>query len=234
VAKLTLLEMTQRILSAMDSDSVNSIDDTVESLQVADIVRESYEQLVTQRDWKFLNEKTALTGLGDTNNPTKMEIPEGVNKVLWIKYNGQDVEYVEPKEFQDLLDLRTEQAGVVDANGFVVNRDPLYWTSFDDAYVTFDGYDSDAESTLQTANNVAYCQMVAEWTHEDGFTPLLPEKMFPTLLADAKGTAFLQLKQQANAKAEKQAREGKARHQSEHRRATAEHRTDTSTNYGRK
>lgn len=234
MAKLTLLEMTQRILSAMDSDDVNSIDDTVEAGQVAQIVREAYEELVTQRDWMFLQERTTLTALGDTTNPTKMQIPTGVNKILWIKYDGDDVDYLEPKDFQDLLDSRTEQTGVVDANGYVINRNPAYWTTFDDDYIYFDAYDSSVESSLVSAKSVAQCVMVADWTHEDSFTPTLPEKMFPMLVADAKGTAFLQLKQQANAKAENQARRGRARFQNEAKRAKVEEAvTNGGVNFGR-
>lgn len=235
MAKLTLLDMTQRILSAMDSDAVNSISDTAEALQVATIVRETYEDLVTQRDWNFLRAKSALTGLADTDNPTKMQMPEGVNKVLWLKYNGKDVVFLEPKEFQDLLDTRVEVAGEVDEDGFVLNRNPVYWTTFDDDYIVFDGYDTDVESTLQSANSVIYAVMVPSWTHEDDFVPTLPEKMFPTLLADAKGTAFLQLKQQANAKEEAKARRGRSRFQSEAKRAEAEQtKSNRAVNYGRK
>lgn len=235
MAKLTLLEMTQRILSAMDSDDVNSIDDTVEAGQVATIIREAYEELVTQRDWMFLQARTNLTALGDTSNPTKMRIPTGVNKIVWIKYNKEDVYYLDPKSFQDLIDGREEQTGVVDANGYVINRDPLYWTSFDDDYIYFDAYDSSAESSLTSAKAVAQCVMVADWTHEDDFIPTLPEKMFPLLVADAKGTAFLQLKQQANAKAETQARRGRARFQNEAKRAKVEEAvTNGGVDFGRK
>jgi len=54
--KLSLLDITQKILSSLDSDPVNSIDDTVESIQVADIVKESYYSLMAERDWPFLHE----------------------------------------------------------------------------------------------------------------------------------------------------------------------------------
>ncbi len=40
--KYTLLEIVQEILSDMDSDEVNSIDDTTESEQVATIVKSTY------------------------------------------------------------------------------------------------------------------------------------------------------------------------------------------------
>jgi hypothetical protein len=235
MAKKTLLEMTQQILDAMDSDSVNSIDDTVEASQVASIVREAYEDLATQRDWSWLKELTTLTALADTDQPTTFEIPEGVNKILWLKYNGEDVTYMEPKEFKDLLDSRAEVEDEVDENGIVLTRDPLYWTSYDDQNVVMDAYNAEDESTLQQSNLDAYCVMVPSWTHEDGFTPQLPEKMFPTLIADAKGTAFLQLKQQANAKEETKARRGKARFQNEAKRVkAAEHVTNGGVNFGRK
>lgn len=41
-----LIEYVQDILSSMDSDEVNSISDTVESMQVATILKNCYEELV--------------------------------------------------------------------------------------------------------------------------------------------------------------------------------------------
>lgn len=234
MAKLTLLEMTQRILSSMDSDEVNSIDDTVEAGQVALIVRESYEDLVSQRNWPFLCSLSNLTGLGDTDNPTKMQIPEDTNEVLWIKYNKKDVSYMEPKAFKDMLDQRSVQAGLIDENGYGLTSDPTYWTTYDDNYIIFDSYDSDEEATLVGSKAVMYGVMVQPWTHEDDFVPNLPEKMFATLVADAKGTAFLQLKQQANAKEETKARRGKARFQSEAKRTAATEHSTAGPNYGRR
>lgn len=232
--KLTLLDMTQRILSSMDSDSVNSIDDTIEALQVAEIVRECYEDLITQRDWEFLKQLTQLTGLGDVNNPTKMGIPEGVNKIKWVKYNKKNVTYLDPKEFKDLIDNRTAQTGVVNSQGYIINADPVYWTSYDDNFIWFDGIDLSVDTTLQQSKSAAHCVMVPNWDHEDNFVPLLPEKMFPTLLADAKGTAWLQLKQQVNEKEEAKARRGKARHQNEAKRLEANEHTTAGVDYGRR
>lgn len=42
MAKRTLLDIVQEILNDMDSDEVTSINDTIESLQVANIVRSCY------------------------------------------------------------------------------------------------------------------------------------------------------------------------------------------------
>lgn len=228
--------MVQDILNDMDSDSVNGIDDTTEASQVAQIVKTSYFKLVNSRDdWPFLRTLTTLTALADTSNPTKMQIPSSLNKVYWIKYNKKNVEYLPPADFKHIVDTRTEQSGVVNSSGYIINADPSYWTSYDDDYIYFDSYDSDTDSTLQASKSAVYGIAVPSWTHSDGFTPTLPEKMFPILVADAKSTAFLVLKQQANQKEEDFARRGKNRMQNSAYRVDAgESKYNTGVNYGRK
>ena len=61
--------------------------ETVESEQVVEIIKESFYDLMSSRQWPFLQTLTKLDGLGDTNNPCKMRIPTTLNKVLWVKYN---------------------------------------------------------------------------------------------------------------------------------------------------
>lgn len=235
MAKMTVLEMTQNILAAMDSDNVNSIDDTQEATDVAEFIKEAYFSILSESDdWPFLRTLSALDGLGDTDNPTKMEIPEDVNKIKWVKYNKKDVTYIKPKDFKDMLDLRV-QSDNVDENGFATNQDPVYWTTYDDHYVIFDGYNSDVESTLTTGNSTIYCAVAPAWTHDNEYTPNLPEKFFPFLLAEAKASCFLNIKQQGNNREERKANRGRnvmATH------ARKEENGDTKTNknidYGRK
>lgn len=236
MATMTLLEMTQSILNDMDSDSVNSIDDTEESAQVVSIIKDAYFKLITVRDdWPFLRTLSSLTGLGDVDNYTKMRIPTGMNKVYWVKYNKKDVSYLPPKDFKDLLDSRVETTDVVDANGYGINVDPTYWTTYDQDYVYFDSINLDDDSTLQESKSVIYGIVVPSWSNDNSFVPTLPPKMFPTLLADAKGTAFLALKQQANAKEEDYALKGRTRFQNAAYKADkAEPTYNDNVNYGRR
>ena len=201
--------MTQNILSALDSDPVDSIDETVEAVQVAELVKEAYFELLSQREWPFLFKLSSLQSLGDVNNPTKMKIPDTWNKVKWIKYNKKEIQWVDPETFNDIISNRVAQTGVVNSNGYVINRDPIYWTSYDDQFIFFDGYNSSAESSLQSSNSSAYGMEQASWTHSDNFIPNVPEKFFPTLLAEAKSQAFVNLKQQANEREERKARRGR-------------------------
>ncbi len=235
MSKLSLLDMVQQTLSAMDSDDVNSIDDTVESQQVATIVRECYDELVASREWPFLRTSFSIDGLADLSNPTHMQIPEGVSKIEWIKYDKQDVDYIDPKSFQDLLDMRVETPDVVDSNGFILNRNPIYFTQLNDTTLVFDSIDLAVDTTLQESKTVAYGTRIPTWTHEDSFVPDLPARMFPMLLAEVKSTAFLNLKQQANSKEERRAQRGRNTFQNESWRVKdAEYVYNSRVNYGRK
>jgi hypothetical protein len=234
MAKLSLLDMTQNILTAMDSDPVDSIDETVEAVQVADLIKEAFFDIISQRDWPFLFQLVQLTGLGDTTNPTKMQMGGTWNKVKWVKYNKKEIEYLTPEDFKNVIDNRVAQANVVDANGYVINADPQYWTSYDDVYIHFDGYNSTVESTLVGAKTSVYATVAASWTHSDNFVPSIPEKFFPTLLAEAKSQAFVNLKQQANNREERKAQRGKNTMRNEAwRNENGEVKYNNKVNYGR-
>lgn len=234
MAILTLLEMVQNIMGAMESDNVNDVSSTVESQGVAEVIKETYFDLIASRDWPFLKIYQGLTALGDTAAPWKMRFPTTVNKVYWLKYNKKDVSYLDPKEFQDILDLRVTQASVIDSTGHMLNQDPVYWTSFDDDYVFFDGYDSDTDSTLQASKSTGYMLTIPTWTLSNTFVPTLPEKMFPLLLADAKSTCFLNFKQIANAKEERKSQRLRVRMQNEAwKNDKGESMYNNSVNYGR-
>jgi hypothetical protein len=235
MAKMTLLDMVQNILSALDSDPVDSIDETVEAVQVAELVKEAYFELLSQRDWPFLFTLGALQALGDTSNPTKMKIPDTWNKIKWIKYNKKEVQWVDPETFNDIITNRVAQTGVVNSSGYVINQDPTYWTSYDDTYVVFDGYNSTVDTTLQASKSVVYGTQQASWSHIDTFVPNIPEKFFPTLLAEAKSQAFVNLKQQSNAREERKATRGRmAMRNDAWRNENGEIKYNTLVNYGRK
>ena len=52
--RMTLLEIVQDVLNDIDSDNVNSIRDTVESEQVAAIVKSCYFEMIGNRNWPHL------------------------------------------------------------------------------------------------------------------------------------------------------------------------------------
>lgn len=220
MARLTLLEIVQDIMSDMDSDEVNSIDDTLESSQVAQIVKTTYFNIIDGRDWPHLYRFFQLTASGLTTRPTHMTIPEGVINVRYVKYNTKtlvgdkdlytQMKYKTPEEFMDIVNKRDSTESIVDvvadATGISLNiyneRPPQYYTSFDNEVIIMDAYDSDLESTLVTSKTECYGKYYPTWTHTDAAYPDLPIQSFGYLLNEAKSTCFLVLKQQANQKAE--------------------------------
>ena len=244
----TLLGMVQDILSDMTSDSVNSIDDTVESLQVANIIKSTYLFLISKMDRPWLGTLFQLEA-GTSTYPTRMRLPDDVEKVLWIKYNKKtstdtqdrwgDVTYKDPKEFMDLNYNRNSAATNVDTITLVENvpifimndRAPSYWTTFDDEYIIMDAYDSAVETNLQASKNTCHGYKEPTWSSTDTFVPDLPMAMFPYLLAEAKATCMIRLKQTQDPKAEKMARDGKTRTQYSQWRTGKQ---NPSPDYGRK
>lgn len=84
--KMTLLEMTQDILSALNSDMVNSIGDTPEAMQVAQCIKTTYFNMLGRYDMPEHNEFFNLTPSNDITKPVLMYRPDGVTRIEWIKY----------------------------------------------------------------------------------------------------------------------------------------------------
>lgn len=84
--KMTLLEMTQNILSALNSDQVNSISDTVESQQVAEAIKTTYMNMLGRYELPEHNQLFQLQTTDNLSTPCIMTFPDGVSRVEWIKY----------------------------------------------------------------------------------------------------------------------------------------------------
>lgn len=89
--KFTVLEIVQDILSAMDSDEVNSINDTIEAQQVAKIVKNSYNDIISTLDLPDEFFLFQLDASGDVSQPTVMYVPDAYEGTQWIKYNKKGV-----------------------------------------------------------------------------------------------------------------------------------------------
>lgn len=218
---MTVLDMVQKILSSMDSDEVNSINDTLEATQIAEIIETTYYNIINGRDWPWLYEMFKLTASGTTSRPTHMQIPSTYQSVSWVKYNKRSstdtkdkvekITYLTPEEFMDLLDSRDETADEIDSitdntSGVLLrifnDRAPQYYTSFDDEWLVFDAYDSAVSNTLTGSKTQCYGKKEPTFTISNTFVADLPTNMFSYLLNESKAVAFVELKQSQNPKAE--------------------------------
>lgn len=227
--KYTLLEMVQMILSSLDGDEVNSISDTVEAAQIATILKNAYFDVVSSLD---LPEHKNLFELIPSNSstPVVMYKPADVTDIDWIKYNNIstsnpvdefiEVEYMELKDFLEVSFSRNVgQSGVQSCSlvtrgtdtlnlNYLSDTFPRYYTTYNDNTVLFDSYVATEDSFLQKNKTQAFGSIIPTWTNSNTFVPNLDAKQFTLLLNEAKGQAFIELKQQANPKAEKRARRG--------------------------
>jgi len=223
MAKLTLLDIVQDILSDMDSDTVNSITDSVESLQIAQIVKTTFFEIITEGEWPHLGGLFSITASGNNLMPTHMTMPDNIRYVEWIKYNKKkeiadkdaytSLMYLDPEDFISFLNQRDSTAANIttvfnaDQVALLILNDaaPTYYTSFDNDVLVFDSYNSALESTLQASKLQAYGYKEPNFSLLDTFVPDLPSKAFPYLLSEAKSVAFNVLKQAANPKEEQRA-----------------------------
>jgi hypothetical protein len=221
--KHTLLEMVQFLLNDLDSDEVNSINDTVEASQVAQIIRSCYEEMMSNRNWPSQKKIIQLEASGTLNRPNYLTFPEGIKELVSFKYNSikdgetriqfKDVKWLYPDEFLAKLDARNSDNDniqqVQDDSGVVLlvqdDKAPEWWTTFDDSWIVCDSYDSVVDDTLKKSKTQAIVYKEATWTHTDSFIPDMPEEAFSALIEEAKSTAFIVLKQMANQKAEQKA-----------------------------
>lgn len=222
--KMTLLELVQSILSDMDGDEVNSISDTAESEQVANIVRNTYRAIVSNTVWPHTRRAVALVPNSDSNYPTHMTVKEDLKELISVNYNKsksvddrldyQPVDYLEPDLFLKKINVRDNTKSnidvVVDYSGIdllIMNdKAPDYYTSFDDVGLVFDSYDSVVDSTLQQSKLQAQGYIVPTFLVEDSFIPDLPVDAFSLLLEESVSRAQLKLRQFQDVKSENEAR----------------------------
>ena len=220
--KMTLLELTQDILNDLDSDEVNSIDDTVEATQIAQIVKSTYFAIISHKNWPHLKKGISLEPSGDSAFPSHMKLQDNVKELSFVNYNKakdgetrklyQSVRWAEPEDFLRYTNQRnsddTNIDVIIDYSGIelLIRNDqaPTYYTSFDDTHLVFDSYDSSVDDTLQASKVQAQGYVNPEWFSLDTFIPDLPEEAFTYLLEEAKSRASVKLKQTQDPKAEQE------------------------------
>lgn len=249
MAKMTLLELVQKVLNSISGDEVSGIGDTVEAMQVANIIEDVYHNIVTNTRIPEHASLLKVDGLSDSTMPNYLKLPTTVANISSFRYDRttdvttdveyREVKYLSPETFIRRLVGRNQSDSnmqvVTDFSGikFVVQNDkmPDVWTSFDDLYMVFDSFDNTYDTTLQSSKSMAFGFTIPVFTLSDTFTPDLDENLFPLLLNESKSWAATELKQQTNQKAEQQARRQRVTFQNDKERFTKE---SNYTGYGRK
>lgn len=220
--KKTLLEIVVDILSDMDGDYVNSINDTDEGLQVAQIVKSTYESMISNRNWPHTARLINLVPHSDNERPTHMKINDPIKEMISVYYdtrkfddnrlNYTQIRYIDPDAFlrftntRNSNDLNTRL--ITDPSGvkllITANKAPEYFTSFNDDDLVFDSFDARIDSSLQASKTQARAYVIPKFEMSDYYIPDLPDEAFAALLEEAKSRAMLRLKQVQDVKAEQE------------------------------
>jgi hypothetical protein len=219
--KRTLLEMVQSILNDMDSEAVNSINDSVEAQQIASVIEDVYYNIVAARNIPEHQQLLKMTSLSSSVRPTHFQYPTNTREIVSLAYNTdtqgkinfQEMYFVEPMDFLSRMpyNLSTGVLVVPDVNSNISltvfsDRMPTYYTSFDDLHVVLNAYDASIDTTLQESKTRAYGTVYPTFTIADSFAPDLDDTMLPYLLAEAKSTCFSLYKSGSDPKIEQAAR----------------------------
>lgn len=223
--RYSLLQMVQRILESMDSDEVNSYSDTVESTAVANIIKESYYNIVGRLDLPANHTFFQLNASGDNTKPVLMTLPNDALNLDYIKYklidgsstSWKDINYLPLEEFiLRNLDLNEAETNIstmlVSCDGvnfqfkYYNDRSPTHYTTIDNTTILFDSFELDVENTLQSSKTMCYGAKIPVFTMNDNFVPQLDANQFQLLINEAKSQAFIELKQTQNTHSDMRAR----------------------------
>ena len=195
--KHNLLKLTQRVLNAIDSESISSVDDTEESLMVVEILNRCYEEIISKKKWKFLR---TYSSLESTTALNELKCPPGAISFnpyeVW--YNKRKITYLEPEDFLALTVTRdeTDTTNVLVSNGIKVSigTDPSYFTSDDDETLRFDSIPNTVNGLTASLSEVTLYTGPSSPLYLDEDIFVLNRQLFPALLEYSIAIAMQELK----------------------------------------
>lgn len=226
--KRTVLDMVQEMLSRSDGDSVNSITDTEEAMQMAMALKSTFEEMIAPGNLTEHEKLTEFNASGDNTKPTLMYLPDKLAKIHWVKYDIRtegtvpdyydmiqwDVDTFFNKNYQ--ID-KTQSAffqyqinidgDTIDIFGYN-DSPPMHYTVLADKYIIFDSYDSSVDTTLQKSKTLVYAAITPSFTLTDNYIPELRPDQFALLVNEALKQTSIENRQAENPIANQRARRG--------------------------
>lgn len=212
MAKMTLIDAVQQILSDADSDTVDSINDTVESEQCARCIQDAFNRIVNLHDLEHIKQIDRLDATSATT-PNVLLRPEGLHSIEWVQYDTKVaasdpqkynyMTYYEPDEFLTKIQGRNTDDSTVDAVNLVTlgmdvilpirnDQAPSFYTVMDSGsdHLVFDSYDSDLETNLQQSKNLVYGTMRPTLTLTNLSTFTVPKHLESLIISEARAMFF--------------------------------------------
>lgn len=244
----TLNYTVQRVLEKLSLDPVNSINDTEDSVLIANEAESTFYDLLSRNTWPNQEQLIKVQSVSFLDNPTCLKLSDNVDKITSLRYNiakvGEEpkyrkIQWLEPEAFLELSYSRNPELSSVkiadffDTELFVLNnKAPEYYTSFDNTYIVLDSYDSDISGTLLGERTVCKGVVIPSWEVSDEFVIPLEEKFFPLYLSALTSACSVMLLNAQNPEEERRQMRAISRLRQEAYRTEAE--SFPKFNYGRK
>lgn len=225
MAKKSTLDIVKNILSDLDSEDVTSITDSIEAQQIANVVQNVFENMCASRIVPEHNALVTFLDLNDLTKPTELGISDpslvSIKKIYSVEYRTgvapnqqfKELYFVEPDVFLSRSPKNgTTGAVIVPTLPYGVevliyeDREPSYYTSFDDTHVVFDSYNSANNTALQAADFRVFAQTLPTFPTVETDTINLDETLVQYLLEESKSICFSLFKGGPDPKIEQQAR----------------------------
>jgi len=234
---MTVLEAVNEYLDAVDGFRIDTLQDTDEAQRAARILRRVFYRLfTTNTDNQHEGQLRTLEPSGVSPlYPTSILLPEDIQRVQGsrveymidpVKAQYKLLTYLHPEEFIDYVRGRTALtpgAQVVVVPGGVsitvlTNKQPDYWTSFDDRTLVFDSWNTEDSATIVSARCRMFVQNNTPFFVGDEFLIPLPDHLLPVLLDNFIDEAALLMRNEALPRTAQHARAGRIKLQQDHRR----------------
>lgn len=240
---ITVLDVANKCLNDMNSFQVNSISDTEEALQVASIIEDKYYSMLETMDWPVDSDYLPLVTSAIDAGPTTLSIPTSVDKVDNLRYNGASLKHVDSEVFlstalsptnADNPNMELVQFGP-NIQGYVLNnKDPEFFTTFNDELIVCDSYNKDVEDKLVASKSLAEVFKHQVITIDDSTPIPITKKMQPYFLAEVKAACFKKVKQQVSDEDERDRRIQRSRLQAEAKKQQDKDAGSKSRGFGRR
>jgi hypothetical protein len=223
MSKKSVIQIVQEIANDIDTDEVNSIGDTTESLQIANIVKSTYDAIMSNRNWPHTARLVNMYSSADSAKPNIMTFADPIKELISVYYNKQKlsdtrlryekVKWIEPDDMLRVFYSRnTDDVNTITVNDnsqiYIVknNTPPTYFTSFDDSTLVFDSYDSEVDDILKSSKTQVRAYVTPQFELRDDYIPDLPEEAFTFLIEEAKSKSAIKIAQKQDPKAEQESK----------------------------
>lgn len=236
----TLLYTVQRVLEKLNLDPVNGISDTEDALLISREAESTFYDLMTRGEWKSKVDLIEVNSVSDLNSPTLLELGPEVHTIKSVRYDVttpdddhkvyRKLKWMEPEDFlEKSYRLNTSKDNVQETvyNDVpilvITDRQPEYYTSFDNKFLVLDSYDSEVESTLIGTKSIVYGESVPAWSEDDTFVIPVQDSIYPLYLSMLASACSLYMNSEVNQEDERRQARGISRMRREQIRTEMEY-----------